>query len=202
MVEVNFNVWGNGSINRSGHITSDNRYMSLFMVIKALVAMQVITTKLLIGWKTQPKPSESVSLMLISFFQIGRKELVPCGIPLPPPEHAPVANQLAIYLINNDVDPTYTNLIGHSLGAHIAGFTGSTYRESTGRSLAQIVGLDPAGPEFEDKAASDRLDPSDANRVVSIHTSETLGYDARLATLDVYANWNDLFQPGQWNVGW
>ncbi|AUB42487.1 hypothetical protein COO91_11010 (plasmid) [Nostoc flagelliforme CCNUN1] len=52
MVEVNFNVWGNGSINRSGHITSDNRYMSLFMVIKALVAMQVITTKLLIGWKT------------------------------------------------------------------------------------------------------------------------------------------------------
>ncbi|MBG1261132.1 hypothetical protein F8S20_19410 [Nostoc sp. BAE] len=110
-----------------------------------------------------------------------------------------VGNQLATYLINNGVDPTYTNLIGHSLGAHIAGFTGSTYRESTGRSLAQIVGLDPAGPEFEGKAASDRLDPTDANRVVSLHTSESLGYDARLAILDVYANWNDLFQPGQWN---
>ncbi|MDZ7955693.1 MAG: hypothetical protein RMY27_32275 [Nostoc sp. DedQUE09] len=69
----------------------------------------------------------------------------------------------------------------------------------SGRSLAKIVGLDPAGPEFEGKAASERLDPSDANRIVSIHTSETLGYDARLATLDVYANWKELFQPGQWN---
>ncbi|MFS0518393.1 hypothetical protein ACEYW6_27260, partial [Nostoc sp. UIC 10607] len=46
----------------------------------------------------------------------------------------------------------------------------SFYRESTERSLAQIVGLDPAGPGFEGKAASDRLDPSDATRIVSIHT--------------------------------
>ncbi len=99
-----------------------------------------------------------------------------------------VGNQLATYFINNGVEPTYTNVIGHSLGAHIAGFTGSTYRGSTGPSLAQIVGLDPAGPEFEDKAASDRLDPSDANRVVSLHTSESLGYDSQLATLDIYAN--------------
>ncbi|MEH1969627.1 hypothetical protein [Nostoc sp.] len=73
------------------------------------------------------------------------------------------------------------------------------HRESTGRSLAQIVGLDPAGHEFEGKAASDRLDATDANRVVSLHTSESLGYDAQLATLDVYANWNHLFQPGQCN---
>ncbi len=53
--------------------------------------------------------------------------------------------------------------------------------------------------EFEGKAANDRLDPTDATRVATLHTSETLGYDARLATLDVYVNWNDLFQPGQWN---
>jgi len=108
-----------------------------------------------------------------------------------------VGNQLATYLINNGVDPTYTNLIGHSLGAHVAGFAGSAYRASTGQSVGQIVGLDPAGPEFEGRAASDRLDSTDATRVTALHTSETLGYDARLASLDLYINWNDLLQPGQ-----
>ncbi|NJK35378.1 MAG: calcium-binding protein [Oscillatoriales cyanobacterium SM2_2_1] len=33
--------------------------------------------------------------------------------------------------------------------------------------------------------------------MTAIHTSQTLGYDDRLATYDIYANWNDLFQPGQ-----
>ncbi|HIK05290.1 MAG TPA: hypothetical protein IGS40_11345 [Trichormus sp. M33_DOE_039] len=79
----------------------------------------------------------------------------------------------------------------------MAGFAGSAYRASTGRSISQIVGLDPAGPEFEGEAASDRLDPTDAARVTALHTSGTLGYDARLASLDIYLNWNDLFQPGQ-----
>ncbi len=91
----------------------------------------------------------------------------------------------------------YTSLIGHSLGAHVSGFAGSAYFQSTGRLISQIVGLDAAGPAFEDKGASARLDPNDAARVVSFHTSVTFGYDDPLATLDVYPNKNDLFQPGQ-----
>ncbi|MFQ3680326.1 MAG: hypothetical protein SNJ60_07465, partial [Pseudanabaenaceae cyanobacterium] len=92
-----------------------------------------------------------------------------------------------------------TTIIGHSLGAHIAGFAGTVFRQSTGQSLGQIIGLDPAGPSFEGKGPGDRLDPTDAARVTTIHTSATLGYNAPLATYDIYANWNDTFQPGQWN---
>ena len=199
MVEVNFNVWGNGSINRSGHITSD---APTYVVIhgyqstggnagnnyKAADWMENIAQTI--------RERESNANIILLDWEEGASSL---WYPTSATRTRDVGNQLATYLINNGVDPTYTNLIGHSLGAHIAGFTGSTYRESTGRSLAQIVGLDPAGPEFEGKAASDRLDATDANRVVSLHTSESLGYDSQLATLDVYVNWNDLFQPEQWN---
>ncbi|WP_459195237.1 alpha/beta hydrolase family protein [Nostoc sp. FACHB-892] len=199
MVEVNFNVWGNGSINRSGHITSD---APTYVVIhgyqstggnagnnyKAADWMENIAQTI--------RERESNANIILLDWEEGASSL---WYPTSATRTRDVGNQLATYLINNGVDPTYINLIGHSLGAHIAGFTGSTYRESIGRSLAQIVGLDPAGPEFEGKAASDRLDATDANRVVSLHTSESLGYDSQLATLDVYANWNDLFQPGQWN---
>ncbi|MBW4427776.1 MAG: hypothetical protein KME50_25880 [Nostoc desertorum CM1-VF14] len=199
MVEVNFNVWGNGSINRSGRITSEaptyvviHGYQSTGGNVgnnyKAADWMENIAQTI--------RQRESNANIILLDWEEGASSL---WYSTSAATTRDVASQLATYLVNNGVDPTYTNLIGHSLGAHIAGFTGSTYRESTGRSLTQIVGLDPAGPEFEGKAASERLDPSDANRVVSIHTSETLGYDARLATLDVYANWNDLFQPGQWN---
>jgi len=108
-----------------------------------------------------------------------------------------VGNQLATYLTNSDADPNQTTLIGHSLGAHVAGFAGSAYHQSTGTSINQIVGLDPAGPTFEGQGVNDRLDPTDANRVVAFHTTIVLGYNDRLGTLDVYANKSDWFQPGQ-----
>ncbi|MCC3591910.1 hypothetical protein [Microcoleus sp. PH2017_28_MFU_U_A] len=108
-----------------------------------------------------------------------------------------VGNQLSAYLKNSGVDPNYTTLIGHSLGAHVAGFAASAYRQSTGKVINQIVGLDPAGPAFEGKGAGDRLDPTDANRVVAIHTSQVLGYNDRLGTLDIYANKKEWYQPGQ-----
>ncbi len=107
-----------------------------------------------------------------------------------------VGNQLSAYLKNSGVDPNYTTLIGHSLGAHVAGIAGSAYRQSNGKAINQIVGLDPAGPAFEGKGAADRLDPTDANRVVAIHTSIVLGYNDRLGTQDIYANKKDWWQPG------
>jgi pimeloyl-ACP methyl ester carboxylesterase len=42
------------------------------------------------------------------------------------------------------VDINNIYLIGHSLGAHIAGAAGRTFEEITGRLLPRITGLDPA----------------------------------------------------------
>ncbi|NES77714.1 MULTISPECIES: alpha/beta fold hydrolase [Okeania] len=115
-----------------------------------------------------------------------------------------VGVEVADYLLSQGVNPTDTTLIGHSLGAHVMGEAGEEFRERSGE-VDQLIGLDPAGPEFEGgwfssaNPTDDRLDPSDADRVVAFHTSSTLGYDDPLADLDVYINWDDLFQPGSFS---
>ncbi|MDJ0518869.1 MAG: alpha/beta fold hydrolase [Trichodesmium sp. MO_231.B1] len=112
-----------------------------------------------------------------------------------------VGVEVADYLLGQGVNPANTTLIGHSLGAHIMGEAGEELRERHGE-VDRLIGLDPAGPEFEGSwfsspnSTDDRLDPSDADRVVAFHTSSTLGYDDPLADLDLYINWDDLLQPG------
>jgi len=62
------------------------------------------------------------------------------------------------------------HVLGHSLGAHCAGFTGKFL---TIGKLPRITGFDPARPQFDDKGPRDRLDFSDANFVDVIHTATT-----------------------------
>jgi Ca2+-binding RTX toxin-like protein len=194
---VNFNIWGNGSVNPSGRINTDaptyviihgwrntggnasNGYKPgdwLANQAQTLRQRESNANIIMVDWE---KDAGNV----LYFPSVGKTQ--------------DVGNQLSAYLKNSGVDPNYTTLIGHSLGAHVAGFAGSAYRQSTGKAINQIVGLDPAGPAFESKGAGDRLDPTDANRVVAIHTSIVLGYNDRLGTLDIYANKSDWFQPGQ-----
>jgi hypothetical protein len=197
MVQVNFNVWGSTSINRSGTI---NRSLPTYVIVHGYQSTGGNASN---GFKpadwmaniaqTLRRRESTANIILVDWEAAASSFWYPTAAG----NTREVGRQVSNYLRNLGVDANSVQLIGHSLGAHVAGFAGSSYRQATGRSLGHIVGLDPAGPEFEGKGTGDRLDPSDAQRVTAIHTSETLGYDDRLATYDIYANWNDLLQPGQ-----
>lgn len=91
------------------------------------------------------------------------------------------------------------HLIGHSLGAHTAGYAGERIA-----GLGRITGLDPAEPYFQNMGPSVRLDPSDATFVDVIHTDgrsflllEIPGYGMTQSCghIDFYPN-NGKEQPG------
>jgi hypothetical protein len=67
------------------------------------------------------------------------------------------------------------HIIGHSLGAHLAGFVGdfiSTNTSRVRRQIGRISGLDPASPHFSplEYPRNARLDDGDAVFVDVIHT--------------------------------
>lgn len=96
-----------------------------------------------------------------------------------------------------ELDFDKLHLVGHSLGAHIAGFVGLDFDGQ----LARITGLDPAGPIFTDLRMSVRLDPSDAKFVDVVHTNGgsltrgALGMSMPLGHVDYYPN-GGAIQPG------
>ncbi|KAJ6648497.1 Pancreatic lipase-related protein 2, partial [Pseudolycoriella hygida] len=61
-------------------------------------------------------------------------------------------------------------IVGHSVGAHVAGQTGKLLKNETGYALDQIVGLDPAGHYFMEHHNSS-LQNGDAENVARIHTN-------------------------------
>ena len=84
------------------------------------------------------------------------------------------------------------SLIGHSLGAHVAGFTG----KNLDQPLGSIVGLDAASPRFSINRPDERLNPNDALYVQTIHTNAgTLGFDQPIGDGSFYPNGGSS-QPG------
>ncbi|XP_008581537.1 PREDICTED: pancreatic lipase-related protein 3 [Galeopterus variegatus] len=79
---------------------------------------------------------------------------------------AEVAYFIDVLMKKFGYSPSKVHLIGHSLGAHLAGEAGSRIP-----GLGRITGLDPAGPFFHNTPNEVRLDPSDANFVDVIHTN-------------------------------
>nr|P49369.1 RecName: Full=Phospholipase A1; Short=PLA1; AltName: Full=Allergen Ves v I; AltName: Allergen=Ves v 1; Flags: Precursor [Vespula vulgaris]AAB48072.1 allergen and phospholipase A1 [Vespula vulgaris] len=86
-------------------------------------------------------------------------------------------------------------LIGHSLGAHASGFAGKKVQELKLGKYSEIIGLDPARPSFDSNHCSERLCETDAEYVQIIHTSNYLGTEKTLGTVDFYMN-NGKNQPG------
>ncbi|XP_063878383.1 pancreatic triacylglycerol lipase-like isoform X2 [Scylla paramamosain] len=86
------------------------------------------------------------------------------------------------------------HVIGHSLGAHAAGFVGKTLNGT----LPRITGLDPAGLSFHQADSADRLHHSDAVFVDVIHThgcytflkmwEDCFGIDENLGDADFWPN--------------
>ncbi|XP_069354959.1 pancreatic triacylglycerol lipase-like isoform X4 [Maniola hyperantus] len=66
---------------------------------------------------------------------------------------------------DHGLNPLDVHIIGHSLGAHTAGYAGERIKD-----LGRITGLDPAEPYFQGMPTHVRLDPSDAQLVDVIHT--------------------------------
>jgi pancreatic triacylglycerol lipase len=107
-----------------------------------------------------------------------------------------IAHLIKFLMKKYDIDASDIHIIGHSLGAHTAGYAGSMIPK-----LGRITGLDPAEPFFQGMPSHVRLDPTDAEFVDVIHTDGKgiifLGYGMSqpCGHLDFYPN-NGKEQPG------
>ncbi|XP_039486205.1 lipase member H-A isoform X2 [Drosophila santomea] len=107
-----------------------------------------------------------------------------------------LAKLLEEFLQRHGVNLERVHVIGHSLGAHIAGGIGRYFKGSLGR----VTGLDPALPLFSSRS-DDSLHSNAALFVDVIHTDYPLFGDIRpRGTVDFYPNFGLAPQPGCENV--
>lgn len=89
------------------------------------------------------------------------------------------------------------HVLGLSLGAHIAGWTGKYFFQFKNRHLGRITGLDPAGPCFSYAFSDQRLDKTDAKYVDVVHSNRLVqGVIEPLGHADFYLNGGGPHQPG------
>ncbi|XP_039746391.1 endothelial lipase-like [Pararge aegeria] len=86
-------------------------------------------------------------------------------------------------------------LLGGSLGAHIASYAATRYHELTYFKPARLTGLDPAGPCFRRLPRSERINPDVAHKVDAMHTNiDGFGLPDPVGHVDFYINGGE-FQP-------
>ncbi|XP_045475788.1 putative endothelial lipase [Harmonia axyridis] len=106
-----------------------------------------------------------------------------------------LSNFLEIYHNSGELPLAHVHLIGFSLGAHVASFTGKYLRG--GLRLKRITALDPAFPEFSIQDTSRRLTVTDADYIDVIHTDAGIfGIPVPLGHADFYPNEGKALQPG------
>ncbi|XP_022168110.1 pancreatic triacylglycerol lipase isoform X1 [Myzus persicae] len=98
------------------------------------------------------------------------------------------------YLVSRRFYLSKIHLIGFSLGAEIAGFTGKNLKIG---KLPRITGLDPAFPLYMWTGKMGHLTPSDAEFVDVIHTDGgVFGFPVALGHADFFPNGGFPLQPG------
>lgn len=104
----------------------------------------------------------------------------------------PAGVHVADFLRHASLDVRTVTVIGHSLGAHVAGFIGKNMESD----LGAIVALDAAFPLFSINSPDARLNVDDALYVQSIHTNAgNLGFDEPIGHGNFYPN-GGRSQPG------
>ncbi|CAK9822180.1 Pancreatic triacylglycerol lipase (Fragment) [Anthophora retusa] len=89
------------------------------------------------------------------------------------------------FLVSQGMDPSKLTIVGHSLGAHVAGLS-SHYAKAKAN---YVVALDPAMPNFLLAGPGERVSTEDANFVQVIHTNGgVLGYVKPIGHVDFYPN--------------
>ncbi|XP_076637268.1 phospholipase A1 VesT1.02-like [Colletes latitarsis] len=89
------------------------------------------------------------------------------------------------FLAEQGMDISKVTVVGHSLGAHVAGLSSRYAKER----VDYVVGLDPALPNFQNEGVGSRISSGDANYVQIIHTNGGfLGFKSPLGDSDFYPN--------------
>ncbi|XP_047031861.1 pancreatic lipase-related protein 2 [Helicoverpa zea] len=102
------------------------------------------------------------------------------------------------FLNSIGVPASSIHVVGFSLGAEAAGFTGKNLR-SRGLLLGRITGLDPAYPGYSLSNNDGHLAKGDAAFVDVLHTNPgVFGFLRPIGDVDFYANPGSWIQPGCW----
>ena len=108
---------------------------------------------------------------------------------------AKVGEFLDSLIKKNLTEKSLMHVIGHSLGAHVAGISGKSMNTDKPN---RITGLDPAGPLFQFTGKDGKIYKTDAEIVDIYHTNAgTLGKSESLGSVDFYPN-GGRSQPGCW----
>ncbi|CAH2063578.1 unnamed protein product, partial [Iphiclides podalirius] len=139
---------------------------------------------------------EAISLgrcLLADFEQVrSKREKISARLTKPLGYHL---GELLASLTYEGLSPNRIELLGASLGAHIASYAAVRYHQLTGRKPMRLTGLDPAGPCFRNLPAEDRFNPEAAHHVDALHTNiDGFGIADAVAQIDFYANGGEYQQ--------
>ncbi|XP_052738022.1 pancreatic lipase-related protein 2-like [Bicyclus anynana] len=106
-----------------------------------------------------------------------------------------ILGEFLVELTRMGLTPHKLELLGGSLGAHIASYAAIRYHELTHLKPARLTGLDPAGPCFRRLPRSERINPEVAHQVDAVHTNiDGFGLPDPVGHVDFYINGGE-FQP-------